>query len=693
LEVSSLQYDSAFFLPGGPLAGLEGYEYREQQGRMADLVYQVLTNGHIGLIEAGTGTGKSLAYLYPAVCYARAAGEKIIVSTNTINLQEQLLEKDIPILKRLGCRFKAVVVKGWSNYPCWLRLKDLQEQLVLDEEERASLLELEHCLMEEALTQIARVFDGLSTDLKEQIQAEPDLCGRGKCSYFDQCPVFINKRQAESADIVIANHHLLLADVAIRRVVGWQEQVVLPLYSHVVVDEAHHIEDAATEYFSVQLSLLRLRRLLGFLYRPHGKHRGILAGLKAKISLDPVQAETCELAAFLDWQLLPQLRIVDEAAARFFHALESDGFTEQAEVDAVPLPYGGLETPQILEGYDRFHSAVGTLHAQLKALSVLVEPEQAELLAPHLSRVEAVIADLDFLMNARDRSYVYWIKKQAKQQGCILQAAPIHVGAQLREHLLLQVKSAIFTSATLSVNGDFSYFCDSIGIDGSEQWDIQSAVYASPFNYADQVYLAVAKDLPLADQVGFVPALVGHLEAILDITQGRAFILFTSYAMLQQTLEQMQKRGLDRKFLILAQGDMARSELLDRFRQQEGAVLLGTDSFWEGVDVAGDALSAVIIAKLPFKVPTEPIVAARSEQLRENGINPFMHYFLPQAVLKFRQGCGRLIRTKTDRGLILICDRRIMDKGYGRHFLQALPACPVRYESLSEIVHGLRAWY
>ena len=530
--------------------------------------------------------------------------------------------------------------------------------------------------------------------LKEQIQAESDLCGRGKCSFFNQCPVFINRRLAETADLIIANHHLLLADIAIRQVVGWQEQVVLPPYSHVVVDEAHHIEDIATEYFGVQLSLLRIRRLMGFLYRPHGKNRGVLATLRPKASLDPMEAVGDEIATVLDWQLLPQLRIVDDASATFFQALETDCLAAHSDMETVPIPYGGLETPLILECYDRFHSALVTLKSQLDKLASLLEPDQGEMLALARKRVEAVIADLEFLMNADDRSYVYWVKKQTKQQGrCLLQSAPIHVGTQLREHLLFQVKSAIFTSATLSVNQSFDYFCDSIGLNGGEQWEIASAIFESPFDYQNQVYLAVAKGMPSPERPEFAAALVEHLEPILDLTQGRAFVLFTSYSMLQQTLEQMKKRELDRRFLILVQGEMPRTEMLEHFRAKAGAVLLGTDSFWEGVDVAGDALSVVVITKLPFKVPTEPIVAARSEQLQAKGINPFMHYFLPQAVLKFRQGCGRLIRTKTDRGLILVCDRRIMERNYGKFFVQSLPRCPIHYQSLNEIERGLQEWY
>jgi len=686
-----LNYDRNFFLPTGPLSQLEGYEYREQQQKMADQVMNILTDGHIGLIEAGTGTGKSLAYLYPSICFAKSKGEKVVISTNTINLQEQLLEKDIPVLFKLGTRFKAVVVKGWSNYPCWLRIKDLQEQLE-DEKDSQELAELEKLLEQESVSEVTKLFESTAADIKEQIQAESDLCLRGKCSYFNQCPVFINRRQAETADIVIVNHHLLLADVAVRQAVGWEENAVLPVYYHLVLDEAHHIEDIATDYFGVQLSLLRIRRLLGFLYRPYGKNRGLLAGLRQNLSRYPSE-EGDDLLEILDWQLLPQLRMVDEAAVKYFAVLEEELFQDRDDSDTVLIPYSGLEQGALLESYDRFFTSLVTLKTQLENLISLLEPDEGDKLTPYLKRIEAVIADLEFLMEAADRGFVYWLKKQQRQHGCVLQAAPIQVGEQLREHLLFQVKSAIFTSATLTVNNDFKYFCDSIGIGHSENWDLNTAIYASPFDYQNQVYLAVARDMPSAEHPDFAAVLVEHLDPLLAVTQGRAFILFTSYAMLRKTAQLVREHGLDQKYNFLVQGEMPRTEMLDRFRDEAKTVLLGTDSFWEGVDVAGDALSTVIITKLPFKVPTEPIAAARSEQMRLNGINPFLNYFLPQAVLRFRQGCGRLIRTKTDRGLILICDKRIMERSYGKFFIQSLPACSVHYDKLQAIEQEVKLWF
>lgn len=686
-----MYYDRNFFLPSGKLAQLEGYEYREQQQKMADQVLDILINGHIGLIEAGTGTGKSLAYLYPAVCFAVSKGEKVVISTNTINLQEQLLDKDIPVLKKLGLQFKAAVVKGWSNYPCWLRLKDLQEQLQ-DEADAETMLQMEELLEKESIAEITKLFDSLSADIKEQIQAESDLCIRGKCSFFNQCPVFINRRLAETADIVIVNHHLLLADIAVRQAVGWEENAVLPLYYHLVVDEAHHIEDIATEYFGVQLSLLRIRRLLGFLNRPYGKNRGVLASLRQKLSRNPSE-ENDDILSVLDWQMLPQLRIVDEAAVKYFAALEKEFFKESEDSETVLISYCGLEREPLLESYDRFFSALVTLKTQLENLVHLLDPDEGDKLMPYLKRFESVITDLEFLKEANDRSCVYWLKKQSKQFGCVLQAAPIYVGEQLRENLLFQVKSAIFTSATLTVNQEFTFFCNSIGIDQNENWDLNTAIFASPFDYQKQVFLAVAKDMPSPDRSEFTEVLVDHLEPLLAVTQGRAFILFTSYAMLRKTAQLVRERGLDQEYNFLVQGEMPRTEMLNRFRGELKTVLLGTDSFWEGVDVAGEALSTVIITKLPFKVPTEPIAAARSEQLRQSGSNPFLEYFLPQAVLKFRQGCGRLIRTKTDRGMILICDKRIMERNYGKFFIKSLPACSIHYDKLEAIEQEVRSWF
>lgn len=687
-----MYYDQQFFSPHGPLAQLEGYEYRAQQQKMADLVYEVLENGHIGIIEAGTGTGKSLAYLYPAICFACKQGEKVVVSTNTITLQEQLLKKDLPILRQLGLNFKAVVVKGWNNYPCWLRIEELGAYSGSpDKTGIPAELQLLAEAKDQEQTEVLSLFDSLPGEIKEQIQAESDLCLRGKCAFFNQCLVFAARRLAENADLVIANHHLLLADVSIRREVGWEGNAVLPRYQHVILDEAHHLESTATEYFGVQVSLLRLQRLVSALDNSHGKTRGLLQSLRSNLVRSGISEADDERITIIDWQLLPQLRIIATAAHQFFQVLEQYAAQMIPHEESMRIPYGGFTAPEILEGYDRFYSALAALQKQMEQLTALMAGDESDRVNPYIKRLRALIADLEFVMEAKDRNHVYWLKRLAKH-GCALYAAPISVGEQLKDNLLFQVKSAIFTSATLSVNADFSYFCQSIGIDHAEQWDLLTEVFPSPFDYRQQVYLAVARDLPSPDNDAFIEQFVEHLDPLLALTEGRAFILFTSYQMMQQVVRLVREKGLEQKYRFLVQGELPRGEMLERFKIEKHTVLLGTDSFWEGVDVAGDALSIVIITKLPFKVPTDPIVAARSEKLQADGLNPFVHYHLPQAVLKFRQGCGRLIRTKTDRGIVLICDRRIMERSYGRFFLQALPACSVHYKSLAQIKQEVASW-
>lgn len=680
-----MQFSTNYFEPDGPLSTLEGYEYRREQQEMANQINEVLVDGHIGVIEAGTGTGKSLAYLYPAVCHSLAKGERVVVSTNTINLQDQLLAKDIPILKKLGLKFNVVVVKGWNNYPCWQRLNDALE---LDPNDSA-LKKLLHKL-ESDDPESQPLFNNLAIDIKDEIQAESDLCTRGRCSFFDQCPVFVARRLAEKANILIVNHHLLLADISIRRHTGWDETAVLPVYRHVIVDEAHHIEDVATNYFGISISLLRLRRLLGHFYRKHGKQRGILPAIRKRVSIGTSESAN-DVLKLIDWQLLPILRAIDEAAIKYFSNLSQYIHQQPANLDNLRITNQDLERPEMLQSYDHLHTEFINFEKQLKKLANILAADDSDKLDPFLHRVKAYRADLEFLMDIEDSDYVYWLSKSKRHQ-VSLQAAPIKVGDSIREHFLLGVSSVIFTSATLAANRDFTYFVNSIGIDYPQQLDLKTCIFHSPFDYQNQAYLGVVKDLPLPDEPSFIELFSSTVESMLPLTEGRAFVLFTSYQMLNQVVTESKKRGVDKKFNFLIHGELDRTTMVDRFKHESNAVLFGTDSFWEGVDVAGDALSIVIISKLPFRVPTDPIVASRSERLQAEGKNPFLTYFLPQAVLKFRQGCGRLIRTTTDRGIILICDKRIMDRDYGRYFLKSLPECDVHYNELAKIQQEVKEW-
>ncbi len=694
-----LEYQPDFFGPDGPLSHLAGYEYRSQQQKMANMISEVLHVGHIGLIEAGTGTGKSLAYLYPAICYAIQNKTKVVISTNTINLQEQLFTKDIPILDRLGIPVRVVVVKGWSNYPCWLRCHEAQYSM--SETDQAWLVALMTSL-ESGKTVTHGDFSTVPDQIWDEIQAESDLCQRARCEFFNECSVFKNRREAEKAEILIVNHHLLLADISVRQEKGWGETAVLPAYSHVIFDEAHHIQEVATEYFGCQLSLTRIRRLLAQFYRQRShNNRGILLAMRERIEALAINGEQ-SLIALIDWELLPQVRRIEDLAVRFFSVLEEYRHNNVGDEIALRIHYRrSIEDTVVLQAYDLLHSAWLLLEQQLrKSMSMLEELEEelgdyigpAVGLRPYYERVITIRTDLEFLMDVADPKHVYWLGLLPKKRGVVLQSAPIDVGPVLRDHLLMQLKSGIFTSATLTVNHQFDYYEQNIGLDSSERWQVAKEVFASPFGYQDQVCLGIPVDFPNPDSNDFVPTIVSRLRELLPITQGKAFVLFTSYIMLNQVVEELRKSKLDCEFPFFVQGESSRHLMIEGFRNSSHSVLFGTDSFWEGVDVVGEALSVVIITKLPFRVPTDPVIAARAEKIEFEGGNAFTEYFLPQAIIKFRQGCGRLIRSKTDRGVLLVLDRRIVHKQYGTTFIRSLPKCIVYKENWDLIKQEVNTW-
>ena len=699
LEVTELQFSRDFLGLGGPLSSLAGYEYREEQVRMAEFINDVFTSGHIGMVEAGTGTGKSLAYLYPAICHALAKKKRIIISTNTINLQEQLIHKDIPFLRKiLGADFQATVVKGWSNYPCLLRIQEIVYQLDGD------VQQLLHTFSDEVIRGEAHsLTDLMITDeeLIDDICAESDLCIRQDCSFFEQCPVMKAKQSAEKADLIIVNHHLLLADVQIRQFTGWDETFVLPAFRHVIFDEAHNLEDIATEFFGFRISELRLRRLLNSFFRPRARaSRGLLPQLRAIVEKvkanDELKKQVLEL---IDWQLLAKVNHFSDLGTRFFHAILTFMSENCEDEEHLRLLYRtGISDQQVLTIYDEFIGQLsefeGNTRQLIKLLEHLNQKESLNLKVlecrAYLSRMEVFREELDFIMKTDDISYVYYLSRSNKS--CALVASPIDPGPLLREKLLFELETAIFVSATLAVHNGFKYFRESIGVNEAENWDLRTLQLESPFNYNKQVYFAVLKDLPEPEENSFAENMVNKLAPFLTLTKGRAFILFTSYKLMNQTVDIAKEKFPE--FLYLVQGDKPRHHLLQDFRKSENTILFGTDSFWEGVDVPGEALSCVVITRLPFRVPTSPIVAARSEKMVHDGKNPFREYFLPQAIIKFKQGFGRLLRTKNDRGIILVCDQRIATKNYGQFFIKALPAnCQVHQGSSERILSEVEKWF
>lgn len=702
---SDVKDAAAWLGPGGPVARtLAGYEVRPQQLEMARLVGDLLAGGGVGLIEAGTGTGKSLAYLAPAAAFARSAGQRIIVSTHTITLQEQLLTKDVPLLQRALGRvapFEAAVLKGWSNYVCRLRLEhadDGQTTLFGDAREQLQQLRRWADAPDHGGSRDEVPF-AVTDDVWLDVQAESDTCIRQACPFYERCFVFRARRRAHEAHIVIANHHLVCADAAIRSQLGWHTEFsVLPGYEHIVFDEAHHLEDVATEHFGLRFTPARVRLLLARV----ASRRGVVKRLQHFLAEHPddlarrvvaVLEETPgAVAAVQDgadhlFAYLAQLR-------NQFAPVEEGGWHEDAAVELAP---GQVETHAWKPAADALEQLGSVLCRLAEAVREWRSQDaRAELLAREADalarRAVDAAGDLVELADAAAGGYVYWLERTGARRAEVgLRAAPVEAGELLRDQLLRHVKTAVLTSATLSAGDEFDYFKRRIGLSGSADVVVEKRI-ASPFDYERQVLVGLPDDLPPPDDGAFDDALAEALQRWLEASRGRAFVLFTSHRSLAAVHQRVAGPLRDRGMVVLKQGEDGRTQLLEKFRDGPRAVLFGTDSFWEGVDVPGRALSLVVIARLPFRVPTDPVEKARAEAIAARGGDPFSDYSLPRAVMKLRQGFGRLVRSKTDKGAVIIADVRVHQRTYGRRFLNALPPCRTVQADSSSLAEALARW-
>lgn len=706
------------FGPNGRLAAqFDAYEDRPQQRIMAAQVLGCFVNGGITLIEAGTGTGKSLAYLIPALLWARENNEKVIISTYTINLQEQLLTKDIPLARKaLDWDFSVALVKGWSNYLCLQKLKQVQKE----QEQQLLFPEVTHMLS--AIIRWAETTtDGSKADLGflpgddvwEMVCAESDLCTRSRCPYFQDCFYFRARKKIQDAVVLVCNHHLVFADMAVRRVMGFDtDRAVLPRYYHIIFDEAHHIEDVATDYLGVQVTQLGISRLLNRIY---GVRRSVTTGLAGRIlrALGNDLSETeQELAQCLQWDIPAAIRRVSDETQylfgqlRRFCAADSDG-SEDGYL--VVNPDSAVNTVYSVDVYDSFARWQEGMESLLAAMDRVVESldgsdlDDGEILGNEAkalrNRVRDIKAALKFLYNADAENYVFWLELGGKNRSMVkFCAAPIVIAEELQSSLLQHLVSIVCTSATLTVAGQFNYLIDSLGLRSLNNGlavpePLTGVVIDSPFDYEKQALLCIPQDLPDPNAADASIELVAYLLDVLPITKGRAFVLFTSYAVLEQVYRELEHMLPGLGINIVKQGDAPRHILLQEFLSKDPAVLLGTDSFWEGVDVPGEALSCVVITRLPFRVPTEPVTSARIAEFERQGRNPFREYMLPQAVLKFKQGFGRLIRTKTDRGVVIVCDPRITSRWYGQQFLRSLPKCRVVTGERSQTLDAIHRWF
>jgi ATP-dependent DNA helicase DinG len=604
-----------FFGPGGVLERKLGdYEFRPSQIRMAEAVYQALDSQNHVIIEAGTGTGKTLAYLLPALLH----GRRILVSTGTKTLQDQIFYKDIPLLESILERpIRSAYLKGRNNYLCRLKLEAAHSEGLFSLKELRPFKQILDWAQTTETGDFSELGADADSEMWSRLDARRERCLGTKCQDYDRCFLTLMRQKAMEADIVVVNHHLFFADLSIRKS---DTGGILPDYSAVIFDEAHELEEVATDYFGFHVSNFRIAELVG----------------DAKRLAEKSEAE------------VEDLQSVQRAADRFFAGLALRGDGRQAMRDFSQL-----------EGMD---ALIATLHEARQVLKKQRDfSGEWETLERRAGEMEA---ELQIFRNGTPENYVSWIERRGR--GVFLEASPVDVSGLLRETLFDRVPACVLTSATLTVAESFGYFRQRIGIEVGEELAL-----STEFDVRTQTMLYVPKRMPDYRHPSYLNRAVQEINLILNASHGRAFVLFTSY---QQMMAAYELVSPELRWPCLVQSRSGgKSRLLEEFKVTPNAVLFATSSFWQGVDVKGEALSAVIIDKLPFQVPSDPLVSARMARVEREGGNAFSDYQLPHAILRLKQGLGRLIRSKTDRGVLAILDNRVNTKGYGKLFMASLP--------------------
>ena len=640
--------------PGGALSRvLPAYEARAPQLAMAAQVEHALARGRALVVEAGTGTGKTLAYLLPAA----RSGLKTVVSTATKTLQEQLAEKDVPLLRALGVDAKVAFLKGRQNYLCLLRFEQFLRNPTFSVREEAAVFDAIAAWAETTQTGDRAELSELPENLASwrDLSATADQCIGAKCAHYDRCFVFRMRQKAAEADVIVVNHHLFFADLALRTSsAGDTGAAVLPKYDAVVFDEAHAVEEVATEHFGAQLSSFRVGELA----------RDALKRLQDH----PDRVEALGLAT----RLLREGRDFFEVAAEAAPERRTDLGRSSRQGGGGPAVQGEGRWALLPGALRPAEAERQKLTEAIRALGAALSVTGDEQLALLERRCLGLNADLELFSETKRRpDLIHWAESRGGH--LFLHASPIDVKGLLQDKLYDRIGPVVFTSGTLAVGGQLEYFAQRIGLsdDSGPLFPLETHVLASPFDYQSNAALYLPREMPDPQDPAFVEAVAGELRALLPITSGRAFVLFTSLRNMRAV------HGLladELPWQVLLQGDAPKGQLLKRFREKP-SVLFASQSFWEGVDVPGEALSLVVIDKLPFASPAEPIVAARIDRLRAEGQDPFYRYQLPQAALALKQGFGRLIRSATDRGIVAVLDPRMTRKGYGRVFIDSLPPC------------------
>src|SRR6201991_4305047 len=630
------------------------YEHRPGQIEMARAVMRAFEESRHLIVEAGTGTGKTLAYLVPAVAAALGGRGRVIVSTGTKNLQEQLMEKDIPFLQQILPKpFAATYMKGRNNYACLHRIKRADTSPILEGLEQIDQFD-------EVFRWVATTETGDRAELSNlpenlpfwrHIDARSDTCLCQKCPDYEPCFVTRMRQRAIDADIIVVNHHLFFADLALR---NGAYGAVLPDYAAVILDEAHLIEDVASEYFGSQVSNFQMEDLI--------RDLGMLAIEEPEIDRE-VTRSTVRLSRF---------------SANFWMGFR-EGRGDEGRYPLVPGTFarrnanGEFESTQLGELYLFLEGSISRVETTIDTLK-----EKSPDVESAIRRLRQIRFDLEFIVTGTDKKFVYWLER--RNRGVFLRASPIDVAGLLQDKLFDEVPTVVLTSATLSSGGNFNFIRDRLGLDTADD-----LIAESSFDYESQAILYLPARMPDPRDREWGLAAAAEVTKILHATEGRAFVLSTSFAGMQSLFENV---WAEIDYPCLVQGSAAKGQLLKQFRETPNAVLFATSSFWQGVDVRGQQLSCVIIDKLPFAVPSDPLVAARQRYIEDSGGSSFYQYSVPQAIIALKQGLGRLIRSTTDRVVLAVLDPRLRTKGYGRTFLQSLPPCRVtsRIDELSSIL-------
>ena len=688
----------SYISAGGQLSKItEAFEERPVQVELLKHIVTAFNDNKIAVFEAGTGVGKSYSYLIPSVIWALTNHERVIISTGTINLQQQLCEKDLPAVEKIiGKKIKYVLMKGRQNYICMRRLNDAASILDLFEGEGDELKKIAEWAQSSPTGSKSDLTFMPSENVWTKVNSESDACMGMRCPFFNECFVMKVRREAAAANLIIVNHHLLFADIESRLSgAGYEDSAVLPPYRHIIFDEAHGIENAATSFFSESVNRFKLNKLINQMYR-HRKNSeaGHLCSLAILSSNEEKAGDAFEITnkiklAITNVEIAAKDLLLNEYTMRLY--------------DATVRNFGPF-----LVAVGELTRAIGAFADLIRVVMEGISDEDKD--APCFWESKIILRHLDsyvillknFCVWDEKKEDVFWIQKKklpsdlvrdgGDQEYVILTQTPLDISHLMNDGVFEQMSSVVCTSATLKTGRDFSYWMRRTGVSLSEEDRVIKGEFPSPFPYHKNMLFAVPNDAPTPDNIQYQQYIEMALPRLIEAAAGRTLVLFTSYESLKSAYRTVlaTMRGFPGR--IMKQGDDDNAKLLEAFKKENESVLFATDSFWQGVDIPGESLSQVIIVKLPFTVPNDPVFVARAEAIEKRGGSSFMELSVPEAVIKFRQGIGRLIRRSDDKGVVVVLDRRIYEKRYGSFFLASMPECKKLYEPLSEISRRINSF-